>query len=62
AIARLLADPQLRARIARGGRRTAQYHAWERRIDELEAFLYAIADGAPERMVRGPRRSVAPRG
>jgi GT2 family glycosyltransferase len=49
AIASLLADPQLRARLGEAGRVTAQDYTWERRIDELEAFLDAVAtDPAPQ--------------
>ena len=43
AIARLLADPELRARLGEAGRATAQDYTWERRIDELEAFLEGVA-------------------
>ena len=43
AIARLLADPELRARLGEAGRVTAQDYTWERRIDELEAFLEGVA-------------------
>jgi hypothetical protein len=39
----LVADPELRARLGEAGRRTAQDDTWERRIDELEAFLDGIA-------------------
>jgi GT2 family glycosyltransferase len=39
AITRLFADAELRARLGAAGRRTAQDYTWERRIDELEAFL-----------------------
>jgi glycosyltransferase involved in cell wall biosynthesis len=69
AIARLLADPELRARLGRAGIETAQQYAWERRIDALEAFLQRVA--ASRRMaVAGelpagptdPRRCAAPRG
>ena len=38
AIARLLADPELRARLGEAGRATAQDYAWDKRIDALEAF------------------------
>ncbi|CAN5201194.1 hypothetical protein BH20ACT16_BH20ACT16_14810 [soil metagenome] len=61
AIARLLADPKLRARLGDAGRVTAQDYTWERRIDELEAFLEAVAQ-APEPVVTAPPRSAAPRG
>ncbi len=43
AIARLLADPELRTRLGRAGIETAAEFAWERRIDALEAFLEGIA-------------------
>jgi glycosyltransferase involved in cell wall biosynthesis len=46
AIARLLADPELRERLGRAGIETAQEYAWERRIDELDAFLRRVADPA----------------
>lgn len=45
AIARLLADEELRARLGEAGRRTAQDYAWERRIDQLEGFLVEVAGG-----------------
>jgi GT2 family glycosyltransferase/glycosyltransferase involved in cell wall biosynthesis len=44
AVARLLADPELRARLGRAGIETASEFAWERRIDALEAFLEGIAE------------------
>lgn len=56
AITKLLADPDLRARLGEAGRRTAQNYAWERRIDELERFLRAVAG------VRAPPRFAGPRG
>jgi glycosyltransferase involved in cell wall biosynthesis len=43
ALARLLADPELRARLGHAGIETAQEYAWERRIDVLEAFLGRVA-------------------
>ncbi|HUN78394.1 MAG TPA: glycosyltransferase [Solirubrobacteraceae bacterium] len=43
AIARLLADPELRERLGRAGVETARDYAWERRIDALEEFLTDIA-------------------
>ncbi|HEY4450073.1 MAG TPA: glycosyltransferase [Solirubrobacteraceae bacterium] len=43
ALARLLADPELRERLGRAGIETAQRYAWDRRIDALEAFLEAVA-------------------
>jgi GT2 family glycosyltransferase len=58
AIARLLADPELRARLGEAGRETAQDYAWEKRIDALVAFYERLAgDGgaaaAPERRYVG---------
>jgi glycosyltransferase involved in cell wall biosynthesis len=44
ALARLLADPELRARLGRAGIETAAEFAWERRIDALEAFLEGVAE------------------
>ena len=64
ALARLLADPALRARLGAAGIRTAQEYAWERRIDELEAFYRRVAwarrmavggELAPEASSRPPR-------
>jgi GT2 family glycosyltransferase/glycosyltransferase involved in cell wall biosynthesis len=52
AIARLLADPELRARLGEAGIRTAQGYEWERRIDELEAF-YRRVTGARRMAVAG---------
>jgi GT2 family glycosyltransferase/glycosyltransferase involved in cell wall biosynthesis len=43
ALARLLADPELCARLGRAGVETAQEYAWERRIDALEAFFQRVA-------------------
>jgi GT2 family glycosyltransferase/glycosyltransferase involved in cell wall biosynthesis len=43
AIARLLADPQLRAQLGHAGIETAQEYAWERRIDALEGFYERVA-------------------
>jgi GT2 family glycosyltransferase/glycosyltransferase involved in cell wall biosynthesis len=43
ALARLLGDGQLRARLGRAGIETAQDYAWERRIDALEAFFQRVA-------------------
>jgi glycosyltransferase involved in cell wall biosynthesis len=43
AIARLLAEPELRARIGRAGIETAADYAWERRIDALEELFARIA-------------------
>jgi len=46
AIRRLLSDPELRARISAEGMRTAAEYAWDRRIDQLEAFLQGVAGSA----------------
>jgi GT2 family glycosyltransferase/glycosyltransferase involved in cell wall biosynthesis len=43
AIARLLADRELRERLGNEGRRTALDYAWDRRIDALESFLEGLA-------------------
>ncbi len=43
ALARLLADPDLRQRMGRAGIETAKDYAWERRIDALEEFLTEVA-------------------
>ncbi len=43
ALAKLLSDPELRARLGRAGIETAKEYAWERRIDALEAFLEGVA-------------------
>jgi GT2 family glycosyltransferase/glycosyltransferase involved in cell wall biosynthesis len=51
AIARLLADPELRVRLGRAGIETAQEYEWERRIDALEAFFERVA--ASRRMALG---------
>jgi GT2 family glycosyltransferase len=47
AIARLFADPELRARLGAAGRRTAEDYVWDRRLDELEEFLQSVAVDAP---------------
>jgi GT2 family glycosyltransferase len=43
ALAKLLADGELRERVGRAGIDTAARYAWERRIDALEAFLEDVA-------------------
>ena len=43
ALTRLLADPELRARLGRAGIETAADYAWERRIDALEEFFERVA-------------------
>ncbi len=51
ALARLLADPELRAQLGQAGIETAQDYAWELRIDALEAFFERVA--ASRRMALG---------
>jgi glycosyltransferase involved in cell wall biosynthesis len=51
ALARLLADPELRAQLGQAGIETAQDYAWELRIDALEAFFARVA--ASRRMALG---------
>jgi Glycosyl transferases group 1 len=51
AIARVLADQGLRARLGRAGIETAQEYAWERRIDALEGFFQHVT--ASRRMALG---------
>jgi glycosyltransferase involved in cell wall biosynthesis len=46
AIERLLADPELRARLSEEGRRTAAAYGWERLIDEVEGFFESVAPRA----------------
>ncbi len=43
ALARLLGDSELRARLGAAGIDTAQQYAWERRIDALEDFFQRVA-------------------
>jgi GT2 family glycosyltransferase/glycosyltransferase involved in cell wall biosynthesis len=43
ALARVLADPDLRERLGRAGERTTKDYAWERRIDALEGFLTEVS-------------------
>ncbi|HTC58542.1 MAG TPA: glycosyltransferase [Solirubrobacteraceae bacterium] len=50
ALARLLGDGELRARVGEAGIETAAEYAWERRIDALEDFLEGVAQ---------PRETVA---
>jgi GT2 family glycosyltransferase/glycosyltransferase involved in cell wall biosynthesis len=42
ALARLLADPELRSQLGRAGIETAQDYAWEKRIDALERFYVRV--------------------
>jgi len=48
AIARLLADVELRERLAQAGLNTAAAYSWESQIDHLERFLNDVA--TPQRM------------
>lgn len=59
AIERLLADPELRSRLAAEGRRTASAYGWHQRIDELEAFLDGMA-GAGSAAAAGTELSAGP--
>ena len=47
ALQRVLTDDELRARLVAGGRRTAQEHAWQRKLDEVDAFFRAVAERRP---------------
>ncbi|HEV2974890.1 MAG TPA: glycosyltransferase [Solirubrobacteraceae bacterium] len=51
ALARLLAEPELRARLGRAGIATAANYAWEQRIDALVAFFEEVAQ--PSRLEIG---------
>ena len=55
AIARLFADPELRARLGEEGRRTARDYAWDKRIDALESFYEELAGARA-----AAQRSMAP--
>jgi glycosyltransferase involved in cell wall biosynthesis len=48
ALARLLADASLRARLGAAGMETAKAYAWKLRIDRLEEFLAGVARGRPD--------------
>jgi GT2 family glycosyltransferase len=43
ALARVLAEPELRERLGRAGEETARNYAWSLRIDALEQFLQEVA-------------------
>jgi GT2 family glycosyltransferase/glycosyltransferase involved in cell wall biosynthesis len=47
ALARVLADAELRERLGRAGEGTAEDYAWERRIDSLVQFLDEVARPSP---------------
>jgi GT2 family glycosyltransferase/glycosyltransferase involved in cell wall biosynthesis len=53
ALARLLGDPGLRARLGKAGIETAKPYAWECRIDALEQFFEAVATPVPVTLERG---------
>ena len=46
AIERLLGDGELRRQLVAEGYKTVQHYTWERRIDELEAYLTRVAESA----------------
>jgi len=54
ALASLLGDPALRARLGRAGIETAQDYAWERRIEALERFFEEVARPRTETLARLP--------
>jgi glycosyltransferase involved in cell wall biosynthesis len=56
AIGRLLADRGLRERLGAAGIATAAGYAWEKRIDELEAFFEGIAAPAGDQASRSSSR------
>jgi glycosyltransferase involved in cell wall biosynthesis len=62
ALARLLSDPELRARFARAGIETAKDYAWEMRIDALVEFLESVDRPRPMKLdrsnVSGGRQTV----
>lgn len=43
ALRRAFADPELRRHLGEAGRRTAEAHGWEGKIDELERFYASVA-------------------
>jgi GT2 family glycosyltransferase len=49
ALARLLADPELRVRLGEAGRATAAGYGWPTRIDALERFYREVADARDPR-------------
>ena len=53
AIARVVGDPELRARLGEAGRTTAAGYDWATRINALERFFYTVARAETP---RGPRR------
>ena len=58
ALARVLGDARLRARLVEAGLKTVREYAWERRIDRLEQFFLEVGEPRPT----APRLSEAPRG
>ena len=44
AVARLMSDPTLRASLGQQGIATAAEFAWSKRIDQLEEFLFDVAE------------------
>ena len=55
ALSKVLADPDLRARLGRAGEETASDYAWERRIDALEGFLVGVAAPGGVKLAEGRR-------
>ncbi|MEA2478133.1 MAG: hypothetical protein QOJ07_55 [Thermoleophilaceae bacterium] len=47
AIARVFADPELRARLAEAGKRTAAGYAWPAKLDEVAAFFESLSGQRP---------------
>ncbi|MGI8631601.1 MAG: glycosyltransferase family 4 protein, partial [Solirubrobacterales bacterium] len=69
ALQRVLADDGLRRRLVDEGRETAAGYAWDKRIDELEAFLRSVAasavlgeDAQPTSGVASPANGAAAQG
>ena len=57
-IERLLGDAELRRRLVAGGLETVVEYRWDRRIDQLERFLFRVADERPEASGALPGRRV----
>ncbi len=53
ALSKVLADPDLRARLGRAGEETASDYAWQRRIDALEGFLVGVAAPGGVKLAEG---------
>ena len=59
ALARVLGDAELRARLVQAGLETAADYAWERRIDQLERFFLEVAQGLPLHETARPANSLS---